>query len=86
VGGVGGRRTQSARPDGARKPKLRDALHLGAAIKLVWRAAPSWTVLNVALAVVQGILPLFAVYLMKLIVDAVTQGITATDHAAARRM
>jgi ATP-binding cassette subfamily B protein len=85
VGGVGGRRTQSARPDGARKPKLRDALHLGAAIKLVWRAAPSWTVLNVALAVVQGILPLFAVYLMKLIVDAVTQGITATDHAAAFR-
>jgi len=85
VGGVGGRRTQSARPDGARKPKLRDALHLGAAIKLVWRAAPSWTVLNVALAVVQGILPLFAVYLMKLIVDAVTQGITAADHAAAFR-
>ncbi len=85
MGGVGGRRTQSARPDGARKPKLRDALHLGAAIKLVWRAAPSWTVLNVALAVVQGILPLFAVYLMKLIVDAVTQGITATDHAAAFR-
>ena len=85
MGGVGGRRTQSARPDGARKPKLRDALHLGAAIKLVWRAAPSWTVLNVALAVVQGILPLFAVYLMKLIVDAVTQGITAADHAAAFR-
>jgi len=85
VGGVGGRRTQSARPDETRKPKLRDALHLGAAIKVVWRAAPGWTVLNVALAVVQGILPLLAVYLMKLIVDAVTQGITAADHAAAFR-
>jgi ATP-binding cassette subfamily B protein len=76
VGGVGG---------SARKPKLRDALHLGAAIKLVWRAAPGWTVLNVILAVVQGILPLIAVYLMKLIVDAVTAGITAADHAAAFR-
>ena len=91
MGGVGGRRAKPARPDGARqsdgarKPKLRDALHLGAAIKLVWQAAPGWTMLNVALAVVQGILPLLAVYLMKLIVDAVTQGITATDHAAAFR-
>ena len=44
MGGVGGRRTQSARPGDTRKPQLRDALHLGAAIKLVWRAAPGWTV------------------------------------------
>ncbi len=85
MGGVGGRQAQPARPDDVRKPKLRDALHLGAAVKLVWRAAPGWTVLSVALAVVQGILPLLAVYLMKLIVDAVTQGITAADHAAAFR-
>ena len=51
----------------------------------MWRAAPGWTLLSVGLAVVQGILPLVAVYLMKLIVDAVTQGVTEADHAAAFR-
>ena len=51
----------------------------------MYRAAPGWTVLNFSLAVVQGILPLLAVYLMKLIVDAVTQGVTEADHAAAFR-
>jgi ATP-binding cassette subfamily B protein len=51
----------------------------------VWRAAPGWTALSVSLAVVQGVLPLLAVYLMKLIVDAVTEGVTAADHAAAFR-
>ncbi len=51
----------------------------------MWQAAPGWTVLNVVLAVVQGILPLLAVYLMKLIVDAVTAGISDPDHAAAFR-
>jgi ATP-binding cassette subfamily B protein len=51
----------------------------------VWRAAPGWTLLSVGLAVVQGILPLVAVYLMKLIVDAVTQGVAAADHVAAFR-
>jgi ATP-binding cassette, subfamily B, bacterial len=51
----------------------------------VWRAAPGWTALSIGLAVVQGVLPLLAVYLMKLIVDAVTTGVTASDHAAAFR-
>ena len=55
------------------------------AVRLVWRAAPGWTALNAALAVLQGIVPLLAVYLMKLIVDAVTQGVTQQDHAAAFR-
>ena len=51
----------------------------------MWRAAPGWTALAVCLAVVQGVLPLLAVYLMKLIVDAVTEGIGAADQAAAFR-
>jgi len=55
------------------------------AVKLVYRAAPGWTILNFSIAVVGGILPLLAVYLMKLIVDAVTAGITQADHAAAFR-
>jgi len=54
-------------------------------VRLVWRAAPGWTALNMALAVLQGVVPLFAVCLMKLIVDAVTTGASAADHAAAFR-
>ena len=69
--------------DEPRTPQLKDALHLVDAVKLVWRAAPGWTALNAVLAVLQGIVPLLAVYLMKLIVDAVTTGITQADHAAA---
>lgn len=71
--------------DQRRRPQLRDALHLAWAVRLVWRTAPGWTALNVGLAVLQGVVPLVAVYLMKLIVDAVTQGVTQTDKAAAFR-
>jgi ATP-binding cassette, subfamily B, bacterial len=71
--------------DPPRRPQLKDALHLAEAVRLVWRAAPGWTALNAVLAVLQGIVPLLAVYLMKLIVDAVTQGVTQQDHAAAFR-
>ena len=71
--------------DAPRRPRLSDALHLAEAVRLVWRAAPGWTALNALLAVLQGIVPLLSVYLMKLIVDAVTQGVTQQDHAAAFR-
>jgi ATP-binding cassette subfamily B protein len=53
------------------------------AMRFVWQGAPAWTVASAALAVVQGILPLAALYLMKLIVNAVAAGITAHDKAAA---
>jgi hypothetical protein len=36
-------------------------------LHLVWDAAPGWTVLNVVMAVLQGVLPLLAVLLMGLI-------------------
>ena len=67
------------------RARLKNALHIGGAVRLVWGAAPGWTVLNAAMAVVQGILPLLSVYLMKLIVDAVTHGVASADHAAAFR-
>ncbi len=70
-------------PTPEQRPRLKDALRLGDAIRLVWDAAPGWTVLNVVMAVVQGVLPLFSVYLMKLIVDAVSEGVTSADHSAA---
>ena len=58
-------------------------LRLGRALKLVWSVAPGWTLASAALTVLQGLLPLAAIWLMKLIVDAVTEGIAATDHSAA---
>lgn len=66
-------------------PRLKDVLHLVEAVRLVWQAAPGWTSVNTFVAVVQGFVPLLSLYLIKLIVDAVALGITATDHGAAFR-
>jgi len=49
----------------------------------VWSIAPWWTVANVILAVIQGLLPLAQLYLMKLIVDEVTAGVSAADKSQA---
>src|SRR5512141_1588923 len=53
-------------------PKLQRFLLLRRAIRLVWQAAPGWTLASLVLLIVQGLLPLAALYLLKLIVDAVT--------------
>lgn len=42
------------------------------ALRLVWQAAPRWTVYWVALLVLQGTLPVAAVYCTKLVIDALT--------------
>ncbi|NLX49132.1 MAG: ABC transporter ATP-binding protein [Methanospirillum sp.] len=45
------------------------------AVRLVFSLVPGLTVLNSVLVVVQGLLPLAALYVMKLIIDAVTAGV-----------
>jgi ATP-binding cassette subfamily B protein len=67
------------------KVKLRRALELGRAVQFVWQSAKSWTLVNGALVVVEGVLPLLPLYLMKLTVDAVTTGVGAPDKAAVLR-
>ncbi len=62
--------------------KLRRLLYLRRALHLVWQSTPSWTIASTALLVVQGILPLLSLYLTKLMVDAVSTGLSATDKAA----
>ena len=57
--------------------RIQTAFYLRRAIALVWRSAHGWTLASIALVIVQGILPLVSLYLMKLIVDAVTIGATA---------
>ena len=65
------------------RTRLQTALRLERALRLVWQTAPRWTLVNVALVFVQGALPLAALYLMKRIVDAVTESIAAPDKSLA---
>jgi ATP-binding cassette subfamily B protein len=63
------------------KEKIKQALRVDRAIQLVWQAAPGWAMINLALQIIQGILPLAALYLMKLIVDGVMLSVNAIDKA-----
>jgi ATP-binding cassette subfamily B protein len=51
------------------------------AIRLVFTHAPGLTSLNIILVIVQGLLPLAALFVMKMIVDTVTAGIVSADKA-----
>ena len=65
------------------KEKIKHGLHLERALRLVWQSAPGWTAANFGLILIQGLLPLVSLYLMKLIVDAVTTGLVATGKPEA---
>jgi len=67
------------------RPRVRDVLHVWRALRLVWEAAPGWSLVNLGMTVAQGLVPLAQVWLMKLIVDAITRGVASPDHAAAFR-
>jgi ATP-binding cassette subfamily B protein len=71
--------------DGSIGQKVRHALRFDRAVRFVLQAGPGWTIASLALVLVQGALPLLALYLMKLIVDAVTFSLTAPDKVAAFR-
>ena len=62
---------------------IQTALQMGRALRLVWRTAPRWTLVNGLLTFVQGVLPLAALYLMKRIIDSVTESLAAPDQTAA---
>lgn len=61
------------------------SLHLDRAVRLVWSSARGWTLINIALIVVQGVLPLAALFALRGAVNAVTAGVAAADKAAALR-
>ena len=65
--------------------KIRQSLRLDRPVRFVWESARGWTIVSLALVVLQGALPLVALYLMKLIVDAVTFSLGAPDKVAAFR-
>ena len=59
------------------RQRITAAFRLGRALRLVWQTAPRWTLVNAALVVVQGGLPLAALYVMKRILDAVAAAVAA---------
>jgi ATP-binding cassette subfamily B protein len=58
------------------------SLRLRQAIGLVWGCAPGLTTLAVVLAILQGVTPLVGLYLLKLIIDALTAGVAAGNPEA----
>ena len=71
------------RTDESARLKIQRTLRLDFALRLVWQSAPGWTMASLALLVVQGALPLVSLYLMKLVVDAVTTALETPDKGAA---
>jgi ATP-binding cassette subfamily B protein len=67
------------------KLKIRRILEIKRALNFVWQSAKGWTMANGVLLVAQGMLPLLPLYLMKLMVDAVTAGLMAPDKRMAFR-
>lgn len=67
------------------KLKLQHTLKLGRALRFVWQGAKGWAIANGILTMVLGVLPLLQLYLVKLMVDAVTAGMAAPDKDIAFR-
>ena len=64
------------------RQRIQAAFRLGRALRLVWQTAPRWTLANLALVLVQGGLPLAALYMMKRILDAVAAAVGAPNDPA----
>ena len=54
--------------------KIQEFIKLGRALKLVWQSGRRWAIASGILIFLQGILPLISLYLIKLVIDAVTVG------------
>jgi ATP-binding cassette subfamily B protein len=61
------------------RAKIRRSLRLDLALRFVYQSAPGWTWANLAFVVIQGPLPLASLYLMKLLIDRVTQGLQTSN-------
>ncbi len=63
--------------------KIKAALNLQRAVRMVWQAGPRGMVLSALLIFFQGAMPLAHLYLLKGLIDAVTAGIGQTDASYA---
>jgi ATP-binding cassette subfamily B protein len=65
------------------RQRIKAAFRLGRALRLVWQTAPRWTLVNTALVVVQGAVPLASLYVMKRVLDAVGAGVATPGRPGA---
>lgn len=56
--------------------RLQRLLYLRKAVQLVWESTPKLTLANLVLVFLQSVLPLVSLYLTKLIIDRITEGIS----------
>ncbi len=63
--------------------RIRTALRLGRAVRIVWQAAPVLTLASWALALLVGTVPLIGLYLTKRIVDEVMAGLGPSGQSGA---
>ena len=63
------------------KETLERGLRLNLALRFVWDSTPRWTIASVILMVVQGPLPLASLYLMKLLIDEITEAVGQSASA-----
>lgn len=55
--------------------------HLKAAVALVWQSSRNWTIAGILILFVQGLLPLFSLYMLKLTIDIVSTAIQSPTPA-----
>jgi ATP-binding cassette, subfamily B, bacterial len=65
------------------KTKIDQALHIFPALRLVWQSSPKWTILRTITLVLQGLLPLGALFLVKLIIEQVVISVAIADKTVA---
>lgn len=63
--------------------RIHPVLRLDRALRLVWQSGRGWTLASFGLLLVQAAIPLLSLYLLKLLVDSVSAGISAADRTAA---
>jgi len=49
------------------------------ALKFVWKSAPGWTIGSTIVTFIQGLMPLVVIYMMKLLIDSITNTVNAPD-------
>lgn len=64
--------------------RLVDPTPLRQGLTLLWQSGPGWTGLQLALLIVQGVVPVLALYLTKAIVDAVTAALAGGPRDPSR--
>ena len=59
--------------------KIINAIRIDRAFSIVWSASRTWTITGAGFTVIQGVLPLLALYLLKLLIDTITSAVQTGD-------